>query len=99
MQMSKLKPLAAIALVIITVLFGFFGITQWIVLLLSLLFTAAYVESKWAVWKPLVQRRNAKFYQSLLATYVVETILVFALYWSGRLLARLFIFVLFFGLG
>ncbi|MEL6554512.1 MAG: hypothetical protein AAFQ63_13735 [Cyanobacteria bacterium J06621_11] len=45
--MSKLKPLAAIALVVVTISFGYSGVGQWVVLLLGALFTAAYIDGKW----------------------------------------------------
>lgn len=83
-KVNKLKPLAASALVVVTISFGYSGVGQWVVLPLGALFTAAYIDGKWRVWKPLVRSRNAKFYQALGVTYWVETMLVFALYWLGR---------------
>lgn len=88
-NMNKLKPLVGLTLVVVTVLLGFSGVDQWIVLFVGILFTAAYIDSKWVVWKPLVQRRDGKFYRSLMVTYAVETVLAFALYWLGRGVASL----------
>lgn len=82
--MNLLKPLIGFALVVATILVGFVGGAQWLVLLLGALFTLAYINGKWGVWKALFQKRDLRFYQSLGATYVVETIIVFSLYWLGR---------------
>lgn len=82
---SVIGPAIGFLLVVATIATGFVQVAQWIVLLLGALFTAAYINGKWAViWKDLFKQRDRKFYQSLGATYVVETILVFALYWLGR---------------
>ncbi|MEO0771452.1 MAG: hypothetical protein AAFY72_18865 [Cyanobacteria bacterium J06649_4] len=83
-MMKVIYPLIGVALVVATVLIGFVNVGQWIVLLLGAGFTAAYINGKWGVWKELFRTRGSKFYQSLGATYVVETIIVFALYWLGR---------------
>lgn len=82
--MKILGPIFGFLLVVATISTGFVQIAQWIVLLLGALFTVAYISGKWVIWKDLVQTRGRKFYQSLLATYVVETLIVFALYWLGR---------------
>lgn len=82
--LKVLRPVIGLALVVTTILIGFSGITQWIVLLMGALFTAAYVNGKWTVWRALFEEKGRKLYESLGATYVVETIIVFALYWLGR---------------
>ena len=87
--MSILKPILGLALVVLTILVGFSGAAQIWVLVLGALFTAAYINGKWMIWRDLFERRDRKFYQSLLATYAIETLLVFALYWLGRGVAGL----------
>ena len=82
--MKIVGPILGFALVVCTIAAGFFVVTQWIVLAIGALFTAAYVSGKWVIWQAVFQRRDRKSYQSLAATYVVETIIVFALYWLGR---------------
>lgn len=82
--LRALRPVIGLALVVATILVGFSGITQWIVLLFGAMFTAAYVNGKWVVWKALFEEKGRKLYESLGATYVVETLIVFALYWLGR---------------
>lgn len=84
MLRTILGPIVGFFLVVATILVGFSGVAQWIVLLLGALFTAAYINGKWAVWKALFEEKGRKLYESLGATYVVETIIVFALYWLGR---------------
>lgn len=37
---------------------GFIQFPQWTILLLGGLFTAAYINSKWAIWKDLVWQRE-----------------------------------------
>ncbi len=89
--MRIFRPIAGFALVVIVILVGFAQVAQWSVLLFGALYTAAYMNGKWSVWRGLVEQRdgeafqgNRNFYQSLLATYAIETIIVFALYWLGR---------------
>lgn len=82
--MRILRPIAGFALVVIVILVGFAQVAQWSVLLFGALYTAAYMNGKWSVWRGLVEQRDRNFYQSLLATYAIETIIVFALYWLGR---------------
>jgi len=83
-MMKVVNPLIGFALVVATVLIGFVSVGQWVVLLLGAGFTTAYINGKWGVWRELFQSRDSKFYQSLAATYVVETIIVLSLYWLGR---------------
>ena len=71
-------------MVIVVILVGFVKVAQWSVLLLGALYTVAYINGKWQIWQDLVQQHDRNFYQSLLATYAIETIIVFALYWLGR---------------
>lgn len=82
--MKIINPLIGFALVAIAILTGFVSVGQWIVLLLGAGFTTAYINGKWTVWRSLFQSGGSKFYQSLGATYVIETIIVFSLYWLGR---------------
>jgi hypothetical protein len=89
--MKKLMPILGVLLVFVVIWAGFSQSDQWLVLPLGGLFTAAYISGKWALWKDLFNRpeggaasQKLKLFQSLLATYVVETLLVFALYWLGR---------------
>ncbi len=81
---KKFKPLIGFALVVAVITVGFVQVTQWLVLLFGALFTAAYVNNKWPIWRDLFGQRDRKLFQSLLATYGVETTIVFALYWLGR---------------
>lgn len=83
-KMKILRPIMGFSLVVIVILVGFVKVAQWSVLLFGALYTAAYINGKWQVWRGLVQQRDRNFYQSLLATYAIETIIVFALYWLGR---------------
>ncbi|MEM8502776.1 MAG: hypothetical protein AAF716_06435 [Cyanobacteria bacterium P01_D01_bin.1] len=84
--------LLGFCLLLATIACGFIQFPQWSVLLLGGLFTAAYINNKWSVWKDLVQKdlatgqrfRLRSFYQALAATYLIETIIVFAFYWLGR---------------
>ncbi|MFK8184020.1 MAG: hypothetical protein AB8B99_11650 [Phormidesmis sp.] len=87
--MKVIGPIIGFLLVVATIATGFIHIAQWIVLILGALFTVAYISGKWVIWQELVESRDRKFYQSLLATYVVETLIVFALYWLGRGVADL----------
>ncbi|EDX84429.1 hypothetical protein S7335_2126 [Synechococcus sp. PCC 7335] len=94
MKVQKiLGYLLGFCLLITAIACGFSQFPQWTVLFLGMLFTAAYINNKWTVWKELVQRdlsssdhrfplRN--FYQALGATYLIETTIVFAFYWLGR---------------
>ncbi|MEM6451888.1 MAG: hypothetical protein AAF703_16425 [Cyanobacteria bacterium P01_D01_bin.105] len=91
--MKVLGPLLGFLLVVATIATGFIHIAQWIVLVLGALFTAAYIGGKWTIWQDVFAKRDSpkeerlrqrKAYQSLAATYVVETIIVFSLYWLGR---------------
>ena len=84
--------LLGFCLLIAAIACGFRQFPQWTVLLLGVLFTAAYINNKWSVWKELVQRdlsdnrrfRLRNFFQALGATYFIETTIVFAFYWLGR---------------
>lgn len=87
--MKVLGPIAGFLLVILAIATGFIQVAQWSVLAIGALFTAAYISGKWGLWQDLIANRDRKFYQSLGATYVVETIIVFALYWLGRGVAGL----------
>jgi len=82
---SVFGPIIGFLLALAAIATGFIQVAQWIVLVIGALFTAAYISGKWTViWQALFENRDRKFYQSLGATYVIETILVFALYWLGR---------------
>ena len=87
--MKALKPIFGLALVVIIILVGFAKASQWLILPLGVLFTAAYINGKWYAWKTLFKQRGNKFYTSLATTYIIETILVFVLYWMGRGVANL----------
>ncbi len=82
--MKRFRPLIGVALVIAVIAVGFAEVTQWLVLLFGALFTIAYVNNKWLIWQELFGQRDRKLFQSLLATYGVETTIVFSLYWLGR---------------
>ena len=82
--MKIIGPIIGFLLVVATIAIGFVHVAQWTVLILGALFTVAYISGKWVIWQDLVKNRDLKFYQSLLATYVIETLIVFALYWLGR---------------
>jgi len=98
MGMQKiLGYLLGFCLLIAAIACGFIQFPQWGVLLLGGLFTAAYINSKWLIWRDLVHRDLAtgrrfylrSFYQALAATYLIETTIVFAFYWLGRGVAGL----------
>ncbi|NJM98901.1 MAG: hypothetical protein HC800_18660 [Phormidesmis sp. RL_2_1] len=91
--MKSLKPLIGFALVVAVIMVGFVEVSQWLVFVFGVLFTAAYINGKWPIWADLFGQHDGvattpidyrKLFQCLLATYAVETIIVFALYWLGR---------------
>lgn len=82
--MKIIGPIFGFLLVVGAIATGYFLVVQWVVLLLGALFTVAYIAGKWNIWRAVFRTRDRKSYQSLAATYVVETIIVFSLYWLGR---------------
>lgn len=63
---------------------GFFEVPLWCVPLLAVPFTVGYIHGKWLLWRPLLQNRGKRFYQSLLATYLIQSVVVLILYLIGR---------------
>ncbi|HEY9656322.1 MAG TPA: hypothetical protein V6C50_12630 [Crinalium sp.] len=87
--MQYIKPLLGLGLVAIAFSVGFVGISPWMILLVGLVFTAAYIQDKWFLWHDLFQRRDRTFYQSLLITYLIQVVVVAILYLFGRGIGRL----------
>jgi uncharacterized membrane protein YcjF (UPF0283 family) len=59
------------------------------ILLLGAIFTAAYIQDKWSLWRDLFQQRDRVFYQSLLITYLIQGVVVAVLYLLGHSIRRL----------
>ena len=87
--MQYIKPLLGLGLVALALYTGFVGISPWMILLLGVIFTAAYIQDKWFLWRDLFQRRDRVFYQSLLITYLIQFVVVAVLYVLGRSIGRL----------
>lgn len=87
--MQYIKPLLGLGLVAIALYVGFVGISPWMILLVGVVFTAAYIQNKWFLWRDLLQRRDRAFYQSLLITYLIQVVVVAILYLVGRGIGRL----------
>ncbi len=88
--MNFVKGLLGIGLLAIAIYIGFANFPLWNIPLLALLFTAAYIQGKWYLWSNLFQQQNRKLYQSLLVTYLIQTVVVFVFYLLGSGAARLF---------
>jgi hypothetical protein len=48
------------------------------------------IQGKWYLWNKLFQQQNRKLYQSLLITYLMQTVVVFIFDLIGSGVARLF---------
>lgn len=88
--MNFIKGLLGIGLLASATYMGFANFPLWSVPALSLLFTAAYIQGKWYLWNRLFRQQNRKLYQSLLVTYLIQTVVVFIFYLIGSGAARLF---------
>ncbi|MBO3457676.1 hypothetical protein G7B40_008655 [Aetokthonos hydrillicola Thurmond2011] len=82
--MDNVKLFLGIGLLLIGLYIGVADFSPWMIPLLGMVYTAAYIQGKWYLWAELFRRRNSKFYQSLVITYLIQTGLVFVLYWLGR---------------
>ena len=87
--MQYIKPLLGLGLVAIAFYVGFVGISLWMILLVGVVFTAAYIQNKWFLWRDLFQRLDRVFYQSLLITYLIQVVVLAVLYLLGRSIGRL----------
>jgi hypothetical protein len=87
---SALKGLLGLGLLAIAIYIGFAKLPLWSPLLLGLLFTAAYIQGKWYLWRDLFEQKSTKLVSSLLSTYVIQVILVGIFYLLGSGIARLF---------
>ncbi len=87
--MNVVKGFLGIGLLAIAVYAGFAKFPLWRVPLLALLFTAAYIQGKWYLWRDLFEQRSRKLYQSLLVTYLIQAVVVFIFYLLGSGAARL----------
>jgi hypothetical protein len=85
-----IKGLLGIGLLAISLYTGFAKAPLSSIPLLALLFTAAYIQGKWYLWSPLFQQRQLKLYQSLLSTYLIQSVVVLIFYLLGSGTARLF---------
>jgi hypothetical protein len=88
--MAILKPLLGLGLLAIAIYLGFTGQPLWVVPVLAIVFTAAYIQGKWYAWKPLFDNINAKFLGSLLVTYLIQMVLVLIFYLLGSGAGRVF---------
>jgi hypothetical protein len=88
--MTTLKPLLGLGLLGIAIYLGFTSQPLWVVPVLAIVFTAAYIQGKWYVWKPLFQTMNAKFFSSLLITYLIQVVIVLVFYLLGSGAGRVF---------
>ncbi len=84
-----LKIALGIGLLAIALYTGFTNFPLWIVPVLGLPSAAAYIHGKWYLWRSLFERRDAKFYQSLAVTYLIQNIVVFIFYLLGSGIGRL----------
>ncbi len=84
-----LKIAIGIGLLAIALYIGFAQFPLWSVPVLALPFTAAYIHGKWYLWRSLFERRDAKFYQSLVVTYLIQNVVVFIFYLLGSGIGRL----------
>ncbi len=89
-QTHRAKGLLGIGLLALPIYLGFTQALLWNIPLVALLFTAAYIQSKWYLWRNLFQQRQLKLYQSLLITYLIQTVVVLIFYLLGSGTARLF---------
>ncbi|KJH69631.1 hypothetical protein [Aliterella atlantica] len=87
--MNFIKGLLGVGLLVSAIYTGFANFPLWSILLLSLLFTAAYIQGKWYLWHRLFQQQNRQLYQSLLVTYLIQAVVVFVFYLLGSGVARL----------
>ncbi len=87
--MQSIKLLLGLGLLAIALYTGFAGIPLWLIPLVGVLFTAAYLQGKWSLWRGLFQRRDRTFYQSLLITYAMQVVVVALFYLIGSGVARL----------
>ncbi|WP_009629903.1 hypothetical protein [Synechocystis sp. PCC 7509] len=88
--MNFIKGLLGVGLLASAIYMGFANFPLWSISLLALFFTAAYIHGKWYLWNRLFQQQNRKLYQSLLITYMTQTVVVSIFYLIGRGVARLF---------
>ena len=88
--MNFIKGLLGVGLLASAIYMGFANLPLWSVPMLSLFFTAAYIQGKWYLWNRLFGQQNRQLYQSLLVTYLIQTVLVFVFYLLGSGVARLF---------
>lgn len=90
-HMSNPRLVLSLALVFVILLVGFIKSSQWLILPLGIVFSAAYIHGRWHTWERLFQQEKLRsdLYASLATTYVMETILVYFLYWSGRGVANI----------
>jgi hypothetical protein len=88
--MNQLKILLSVGLLASSLYAGFVNAPHWIIPLLAIPFTVAYIQGKWYLWKDLFRRRSLKLYRSLLVTYLIQVIVVFVFYLLGSELARFF---------
>lgn len=68
------------------------GYVQWpltSILWIGLVFTVAYIQDKWYLWKPMFRAINLRFWRSLMATWVMQCIVVSLFYLIGAGVGRL----------
>lgn len=84
------KELLGIGLLALSIYTGFSKAPWWSIPLLALLFTAAYIQSKWYLWSALFQQQHLNLFHSFLITYLIQALVVSILYSIGRGMALLF---------
>ena len=87
--MQYIKLFLGLGLLAIALYTGFVGIPLWIILVVGVLFTVAYIQGKWYLWRDLFQRRDQTLYRSLLITYLIQVIVVTVFYLLGSGIGRL----------
>lgn len=60
--MIFIKGLLGIGLLASAIYIGFANFSLWRVPVLSLFFTAAYIQGKWYLWNKLFRQQNRKLY-------------------------------------
>ena len=86
---STLKGILSLTLVAVALYAGLMRLPFESIFAISLLFTVAYIQSKWHLWQSLFQTPGRKLYQSLLITYLIQLAVVAVFYALGSGLARL----------
>lgn len=77
---SFIKAVFAFILLASSFYSGYVGLSLWFIPLLGLLFCAGYIHGKWYLWQPMFQTRNSRFWSSLVVTWLIQCVVVLAIY-------------------